>query len=41
MFGYDDPEAFAEALVVDAPPPPAGQEQIVAANRRGDALPTV
>ena len=28
-------EAFADALVADMPPPPAGQEQIVAANRSG------
>jgi hydroxyacylglutathione hydrolase len=30
-------DAFAEALVADAPPPPLGQEQIVAANRSGTA----
>jgi len=30
-------EAFADALVADMPPPPAGQEQIVAANRSGAA----
>jgi glyoxylase-like metal-dependent hydrolase (beta-lactamase superfamily II) len=30
-----DPDAFAEALVADMPPRPAGQEQIVAANRSG------
>src|SRR6266571_4157083 len=30
-----DAEAFADALVADMPPPPAEQEQIVAANRSG------
>src|SRR5207245_1621636 len=30
-----DVEAFADALVADMPPPPAEQEQIVAANRSG------
>jgi hydroxyacylglutathione hydrolase len=30
-----DPEAFARALVVDLPPAPANQAEIVAANRRG------
>jgi hydroxyacylglutathione hydrolase len=30
-----DVEAFADAVVADMPPPPAGQEQIVAANRSG------
>jgi hydroxyacylglutathione hydrolase len=33
-----DPDAFARALLVDVPPPPADQAEIVAANRRG-ALP--
>jgi hydroxyacylglutathione hydrolase len=34
----EDAEAFARALLVDVPPPPADQAEIVAANRRG-ALP--
>lgn len=32
-----DPEAFARALLVDMPPPPADQAEIVAANKRGVA----
>jgi len=40
MLQYGDPEAFADALVADAPPPPADQAEIVAANRRGEALST-
>jgi hydroxyacylglutathione hydrolase len=35
---HDRPETFAAALLEDVPPPPAGQEAIVAANRRGSAL---
>jgi hydroxyacylglutathione hydrolase len=35
---HDRPEKFAAALLEDVPPPPAGQEAIVAANRRGSAL---
>jgi hydroxyacylglutathione hydrolase len=31
-----DPDAFADALVADLPPPPPGQERIVAANRSGE-----
>jgi hypothetical protein len=38
MLRYGDPDAFAEALVADAPPPPAHQAEIVAANKRGEAL---
>ncbi len=38
MLGYDDPAAFATALVADTPPRPAEQERIVAANRLGEAL---
>ena len=34
----EDADAFARALLVDVPPPPADQAEIVAANRRG-ALP--
>jgi hydroxyacylglutathione hydrolase len=40
MLQYRDPDAFAEALGSDAPPPPAHQAEIVAANRRGEALTT-
>jgi glyoxylase-like metal-dependent hydrolase (beta-lactamase superfamily II) len=32
---HDDAEAFARALLVDVPPPPADQAAIVAANRAG------
>jgi glyoxylase-like metal-dependent hydrolase (beta-lactamase superfamily II) len=32
-----DPRAFADAVLADAPPPPADQERIVAANRAGAA----
>src|SRR6266576_3885636 len=35
LLAVADVEAFADALVADMPPPPAGQEQIVAANRSG------
>src|SRR2546422_7850434 len=35
LLAFADPAAFAEALVADMPPPPAEQEQIVAANRNG------
>jgi glyoxylase-like metal-dependent hydrolase (beta-lactamase superfamily II) len=38
MLQYGDARSFAEALVADAPPPPANQAEIVAANRRGEAL---
>lgn len=31
----EDADEFARALLVDLPPPPAGQAEIVAANRRG------
>ena len=40
MLQYDDLDSFAEALVADAPPPPAHQAEIVATNRRGQALTT-
>jgi glyoxylase-like metal-dependent hydrolase (beta-lactamase superfamily II) len=40
MLQYSDPESFAEALVAAAPPPPAHQAEIVAANRQGKALST-
>ena len=32
---YEEAEGFAHALLVDVPPPPPGQAEIVAANRRG------
>jgi glyoxylase-like metal-dependent hydrolase (beta-lactamase superfamily II) len=35
LLAIDDPDAFADALVADAPPPPVAQERIVAANRAG------
>jgi len=40
MLQYGDRESFTDALVADAPPPPADQAEIVAANRRGEALST-
>jgi hypothetical protein len=40
MLQYGDPESFAEALVADAPPPPAHQAEIVTANQRGESLTT-
>jgi glyoxylase-like metal-dependent hydrolase (beta-lactamase superfamily II) len=40
MLQYRDPDAFAEALVSDAPPPPAHQAEIVAANKLGKTLTT-
>jgi len=39
MLGMDDPEAFADALLRDLPPPPADQAEIVAANRTGQPVP--
>ena len=36
MLAFADSSAFAEALIADMPPPPEGQEQIVAANRSGE-----
>ena len=35
MLALADPDAFADALVADMPPRPAGQERIVVANRAG------
>ena len=35
LLAVTDADAFADALVTEMPPPPAGQEQIVAANRAG------
>jgi hydroxyacylglutathione hydrolase len=35
MLAYDDPDAFAVALLEDTPPRPPEQEAIVAHNRRG------
>jgi hydroxyacylglutathione hydrolase len=40
MLRYGDPDSFADALVADAPHPPANQRGIVAANMRGEALMT-
>jgi hypothetical protein len=40
MLQYADADSFADALVTDAPPPPAHQAEIVAANRQGEALTT-
>jgi hydroxyacylglutathione hydrolase len=37
MLAVTDASEFAAALVADTPPPPAGQEEIVAANRSGRA----
>ena len=36
LLALRDPEAFADALVAEMPPRPAGQERIVAANRSGE-----
>src|SRR5438128_5142544 len=35
LLALSDPDAFAEALLTEVPPPPAEQERIVAANRSG------
>jgi hydroxyacylglutathione hydrolase len=35
LLALADPDAFAQAVVADLPPRPAGQERIVAANRSG------
>lgn len=35
LLAIDDPDAFADALLEDAPPRPVEQERIVAANRSG------
>ena len=40
MLQYRDPDSFAEALVTDAPPPPAHQAEIVAVNKLGETLTT-
>jgi hydroxyacylglutathione hydrolase len=37
LLALADPDAFADALVADMPPPPAEQGRIVAANRSGKA----
>jgi hydroxyacylglutathione hydrolase len=36
LLAIADPQTFADAVLVDAPPRPAGQDEIVAANRSGD-----
>ena len=38
LLALDDPEAFADALVADMPPSPAGQDRMVAANRAGTVV---
>jgi glyoxylase-like metal-dependent hydrolase (beta-lactamase superfamily II) len=38
MLAFTDADAFADALVADMPPRPAGQEEIVGANRSGKAV---
>jgi glyoxylase-like metal-dependent hydrolase (beta-lactamase superfamily II) len=38
LLSVADPDAFADALLDDVPPPPAWQERIVAANRTGRAV---
>jgi hydroxyacylglutathione hydrolase len=35
LLAVSDPEAFADALLANMPPPPAGQKRIIAANRAG------
>ena len=35
LLALADPDAFAEALLTEVPPPPVGRERIVAANRAG------
>jgi hydroxyacylglutathione hydrolase len=35
LLAIEDPDVFADALLEDVPPRPAGQERIVAANRAG------
>jgi hydroxyacylglutathione hydrolase len=37
LLSIADPDAFAEAVLADAPPPPIGQDRIVAGNRAGKA----
>jgi hydroxyacylglutathione hydrolase len=36
LLAIADPQTFADAVLVDAPPRPAGQDEIVAANRSGN-----
>jgi glyoxylase-like metal-dependent hydrolase (beta-lactamase superfamily II) len=38
MLAIGSADAFADALVAEAPPPPADQERIVAANRLGSVV---
>jgi hydroxyacylglutathione hydrolase len=38
MLQHHDPDSFEAALVADAPPPPAHQAEIVAANKLGETL---
>jgi glyoxylase-like metal-dependent hydrolase (beta-lactamase superfamily II) len=41
LLSLADPDAFADELLADMPPPPANQEAIIAANRAGTVLATV
>jgi hypothetical protein len=36
LLAISDPDLFADAVLVDAPPRPADQERIIAANRSGE-----
>jgi hydroxyacylglutathione hydrolase len=38
LLALGDAETFADAVLVDAPPPPADQQRIVAANRSGEVV---
>jgi glyoxylase-like metal-dependent hydrolase (beta-lactamase superfamily II) len=38
LLAIADPKAFTDALLDDAPPRPAGQDEIVAANRSGNVV---
>jgi hydroxyacylglutathione hydrolase len=40
LLALAEPDAFADALLADAPPPPADQAQIIAANRAGSVVAT-
>ena len=40
LLALGDPDAFAHALLADMPPPPIGQDRIVAANRTGSVVVT-
>jgi glyoxylase-like metal-dependent hydrolase (beta-lactamase superfamily II) len=38
LLAHTDPESFADALLAEAPPPPAEQARIVAANQSGNVV---